>query len=184
MILWLSLFSCWLQPPKSPTATINKPEVQTERKPVDKKTGTEKDGIFYDYTFPFSAVIPSDWQVDPQPQGSSMRLRLKHSTKDTIIEVWYFQEIILSPTRHDFCTWSFIDRAQYDLSTEDIIVATCVPDDTEAPFVFAYIKHWSGSWQFEIHVPQAQYIEEKKEAEKVLSQFYWRDDVDIPALRP
>ena len=184
MILFLSLFAC----PK-PSPVISETEKSLPQKEVifddpQLNSGVHQDGEFSDYVFPFTARIPDDWIILPQPKFFSCRLKLQHKIDPILIEVWRFREISTKPVMHDFCEWSFVDRGIYDRSPSKDLVATCIPRDAISPYVFAYIRHWKGTWQFEIHVSQEDYINGKHKAEKLLNHFYWNDGEPIPVRKP
>ena len=185
MILFFVFFAC----PK-PTSVItttpkeNSPQKEISFDDPQLNSGVLRDGVFSDYVFPFTAHLSPDWGVIPQAKYSSCRLKVQHNTEPITVEVWRFREITTKPVMHAFCDWKFIDEGIYDRSAEKYIVATCIPKDDKSPYVFAYIRHWKGTWQFEVHVPQQKYIEGKRKAEQLISHFYWNDGEPVPVLKP
>ena len=155
------------------TIVIKKPKEILLNKP---RSGTIRDGVFRDETYPFQGVVPDGWVAEMGPIDGAMRLRMKNESLGTVVEMWRFVDILDQPAPRSDCDWAFVDKGRYAIPKNDppLLVGTCLSRTADGMIVFGVLRpRPQGTWQFEIHSPSHKMLESKREGERILKGFEW-----------
>jgi hypothetical protein len=133
--------------------------------------GVVEGAQFEEHIFGLSLQAPAGWRLAPGPQAGALVVSVRDSQTGALLEAWHFSGEASEPRPRAECLWSTADTGRYGglRLAEAFTAATCVPEDPLGPRVLAYIVvHPGGTWQLELHLPQAALIEGKERAEALL----------------
>lgn len=137
-------------------------------------SGLIHDGKFRDSTHGFSVDLLEGWVAEPGSDTSLMRVGFEHVATTTRIEFWVFEGGAIEPRVRGGCVWSFVETGRMIQRVDDVIVATCVPEDPKDHRIFGTIFRYQESiMQVEMHVPIIGLLEGKETAESVLRTLSW-----------
>ena len=98
----------------------------------DRPSGVVHDGVFTDEMYTFSLPIVEGWVAQPGPETGLMRVVLQHVATETRVEVWAFSGEELEPRVREGCVWTFQTKGRARAFSEEVLLATCVPDDANS----------------------------------------------------
>ncbi|MGB0640621.1 MAG: hypothetical protein ACPGTU_14880, partial [Myxococcota bacterium] len=137
-------------------------------------SGLIHDGKYRDNTHGFSVDLLEGWVAEPGAETSLMRVGFEHVATTTRIEFWVFAGENIEPRVRGGCVWSFVEQGRLVQDVDEVVVATCVPEDPQKHRIFGTIfRYRDAVMQVEMHVPTVGLLEGKETAEAVLRTLAW-----------
>lgn len=168
------LFLCAGCIARTPVPENMSPTIEAPSMVLSGPSGLVHDGKFRDNTYGFSVDLLEGWVAESGSETSLMRVGFEHVATTTRIEFWVFEGGVIEPRVRGGCVWSFVEQGRMIQDVDEVVVATCVPEDPSDPRVFGTIFRYRGSiMQVEMHVPIVGLLEGKETAEAVLRTLAW-----------
>ena len=152
------------------------PRSREEAPDLSQVTGMVAGGLYMDGTLPFWIDVPAGWRARPGPGDGALRVALVHPATGARVTVHAWPDGPLRPRGEEGCAWTFEDRGDYAglLVPGEVVVATCVPLDPEAPRVFAWLVERAGrAWQLDLRVPPEHLLAGLEAGEALLATARW-----------
>ncbi|MFH1469345.1 MAG: hypothetical protein ABIO70_33480 [Pseudomonadota bacterium] len=137
----------------------------------DAAAGAVLDRRFEDASYPFGLTLTEGWVAQPGASDGALRLALDHVPTGATLEVRVLHSASTAPRPRDGCTWSFQDSGAYGAlhATEARDVATCTPDDPDAPLVLSWILVREAlAYHLELAVPPGRLLQARRAARGLL----------------
>ena len=139
-----------------------------------RSSGVVYEGVFTDEMHAFSLPVMEGWVAVPGPETGLMRVAMTHVATSTRIEVWAFPGEGLEPRVREGCQWSFKEKNRPLPFANDVLMATCAPDDPLGRRVYGVIFSKNGStYQIEVQPPNDALLEGRMVASDLLEGFGW-----------
>lgn len=143
----------------------------------DAGAGAVLDRRYEDASYPFGLTLSEGWVARPGASGGPLRLVLEHVPTGASLEVWVFHTTSAAPRPRAGCSWDFRDSGSYRAlhAPEARDVATCTPDDPDAPVVLSWsLVRDALAYHFELLVPPGRLLQARRAARAVLDgvRFY------------
>ena len=140
----------------------------------DRPSGVVHDGVFTDEMYRFSLPIVEGWVAQPGPETGLMRVVLQHVATETRVEVWAFSGEGLEPRVREGCVWTFQTKGRARTFSDEVLLATCVPDDATQRRVYGTIFQRNGTlFQVEIQPPNDALLEGRGLANELIDGLMW-----------
>lgn len=155
------------------------PEVSTYTPPPrnmasDRPSGVVHDGVFTDEMHTFSLPIAEGWVAQPGPETGLMRVVVQHVATETRVEVWAFSGEELEPRVREGCVWTFQTKGRPRSFSDEVLLATCVPDDATERRVYGTIfQRNSTLFQVETQPPNDALLEGRSLANQLIDGLTW-----------
>lgn len=140
----------------------------------DRPSGVVHDGVFTDEMHTFSLPVAEGWVAQPGPETGLMRVVLQHVATETRVEVWAFSGEELEPRVREGCVWTFRTKGRSRPFSDDVLLATCVPDDATHRRVYGTIFQRNGTlFQVETQPPNDALLEGRSLANRLIDGLTW-----------
>ena len=122
----------------------------------------------------FSLPIVEGWVAQPGPETGLRRVVLQHVATETRVEVWAFSGEGLEPRVREGCVWTFQTKGRARTFSDEVLLATCVPDDATQRRVYGTIFQRNGTlFQVEIQPPNDALLEGRGLANELIDGLMW-----------
>lgn len=140
----------------------------------DRPSGVVYDGVFTDEMHAFSLPIAEGWVAQPGPETGLMRVVIQHVATETRVEVWAFSGEVLEPRIREGCVWTFQTKGRPRGFSDNVLLATCVPNDATERRVYGTIFQRNGTlFQVEIQPPNGALLEGRNLANQLIDGLTW-----------
>lgn len=167
----LGLAGCPKPKPDTPDL-LREPEVA-----APSPAGRMADGVYLDGRWPLSVPVPEGWTAQVGVADDEERVSLADPEGDVRVTVAAVAGGEGSPRELPGCDWAFVDQARYRAVRvrDPVVVATCTPEDPNAPRVLAYIVAQEGVvFHVEGHVPNGRLRAGKADLDTIVGRIRFR----------
>ncbi len=178
ILLWLWV-ACRKPAPPPPLQVVEQPTEELA------PAGVVADGVFVDDRWPLVVPVPEGWSAEPGRADTPLRIRAAHADTGAVVEILALPIGATEPLSRAGCSWDFLDTGRYRglAVTDEVTVATCVPDRPEDSHVFAVLlARPEVVWSLEIAPEPDRMIAGKAAGEALLRGVRFERPAAIPVF--